>query len=90
MPVVVALAAAPEEEAALAALRVEVVPGPAGAAPAYVRRQVAPRWPSGVGQRRPGVDRQRPRRRRGLSHVDAALLFAEVLGGEVVPVALTS
>ena len=42
LPVVVALAAAPEEEAALAALGVVVVLGAAGPAPAHVRRQVAP------------------------------------------------
>ena len=42
LPVVVALAAAPEEEAALAALGVVVILGAAGPAPAHVRRQVAP------------------------------------------------
>ena len=41
LPVVVALAAAPEEEAAVAALGVVVVLGAPGPAAAHVRRQVA-------------------------------------------------
>ena len=47
LPVVVALAAAPEEEAALAALGVVVVLGASGPAPPHVGRQVAPGEESG-------------------------------------------